>query len=54
MNNLINTFLVGRYWDFNPFQNDKSETSKLKEFADMNFKVDQNGRKFTRWVENTV
>ena len=27
---------------------------KLKEFADDNFKFDKNGRKFSRWVENTV
>ena len=25
-----------------------------KEFADDNFKVDENGRKFSRWIENTV
>ena len=30
------------------------ESSKLKEFADYNFKVDKNGRKLTKWVENTV
>ena len=29
-------------------------TSKLKEFADDNFKFDENGRKFSRWIENTV
>ena len=28
--------------------------SKLKEFADDNFKFDQNGRKLSIWVENTV
>ena len=39
------TFLVGRYWDFNPFPNDNiSDWSKLKEFADDNFKFDKNGR----------
>ena len=27
---------------------------KLKEFADDNFKLDENGRKFSKWVENTV
>ena len=31
-----------------------SNTSKLKEFADDNFKIDENGRKFSKWVENTV
>ena len=30
------------------------DSSKLKEFADNNFKSDENGRKFLRWVENTV
>ena len=34
---------------FNPFPNDK-----LKKFADDNFKFDENGRKFSKWVENTV
>ena len=28
--------------------------SKLKEFADDNFKFDDNGRKLSKWVENTV
>ena len=27
---------------------------KLKEFADDNFKFDENGRKLSKWVENTV
>ena len=40
---------------FNPFQNDKFESAfKLKEFADNNFKFDENGRMFFKWVENTV
>ena len=30
------------------------DSSKLNEFADDNFKVDENGRKFSKWVENTV
>ena len=30
------------------------DSSKLKEFADDNFKFDENGRKLTKWVENTV
>ena len=29
-------------------------SSKLKEFADDNFKVNENGRKFSKRVENTV
>ena len=27
---------------------------KLREFADDNFKFDENGRKFSKWLENTV
>ena len=39
----------------NPFPKDKFlDTSKLKEFADDNFKFDENGRKFFKQVENTV
>ena len=30
------------------------DASKLKEFADDNFKFDENGRKSSEWVENTV
>ena len=30
------------------------DTSKLKEFADDNFKFDENVRKLSKWVENTV
>ena len=30
------------------------DSSKLKRFADDNFKFDKNGRKFSKWVENTV
>ena len=29
------------------------DSSKLKEFADNNFKFDKNGRKLSKWVENT-
>ena len=29
------------------------EPSKLKEFAADNFKFDENGRKFSKWVKNT-
>ena len=28
--------------------------SELKESADNNFKLDENGRKSSKWVENTV
>ena len=27
---------------------------KLREFADDNFKFEENGRKFSKWIENTV
>ena len=30
------------------------DSSKLKESADNNFNFDENGRKFSKWVENTV
>ena len=30
------------------------DSSKLKEFADNNFKFDENGRKLSKWVEKTV
>ena len=30
------------------------DSSKLKQSADNNFKIDENGRKFSKWVENTV
>ena len=30
------------------------DSSKLKEFADENFKFDKNGRKLSKWVENPV
>ena len=30
------------------------DSAKLKEFADDNFKFDENGRKLSKWVENTV
>ena len=30
------------------------DSSELKEFANDNFKFDENGRKLSKWVENTV
>ena len=30
------------------------DCAKLKEFAYNNFKSDENGRKFFKWIENTV
>ena len=38
-----------------PFKkNQILDSSKLKEFADDNFKLDENSRKFPHWVENTI
>ena len=40
---------------FNPLPDNKIlDSSKLKEFADNNFKFDENGRKLPKRVENTV
>ena len=40
---------------FNPLADDKIlDWSKLKQFADDNFKFDENSRKFLKRVENTV
>ena len=33
---------------------DSTYTSKLKEFSDNNFKFDENGRKLSKQVENSV
>ena len=42
-----------QYSCFNPLPDDKNlDWSKLKRFADGNFKIDENSRKFS--VENTV
>ena len=30
------------------------DSSKPEEFADDNFKFDENGRKLSKWIENTV
>ena len=30
------------------------DSSKLKVFADDNFELNENGRKFSKWVENNV
>ena len=38
----------------NPLPDDKFHSSKLKEFADDNFKFHENGRKLSKRVENTV
>ena len=39
----------------NPFPNDKIlDSSKVKDFADDNIFIDEDGRKFSKTVENTV
>ena len=44
------------YWLlFTPFPNGQIlDSAKLKEFADDNFKFNENGREFSKWLENTV
>ena len=43
------------YIFFIPLPDDKIlDSSKLKEFADDDFKFDENCRKLSKWVENTV
>ena len=39
---------------FNPFPNDNLDSSKLKDFADDNFRFDENCRKFSKRIENTL
>ena len=40
---------------FNPFPKQQiSDSSKMKELTDDNFKFDTNGRKFSKWVEKMV
>ena len=55
-NTVGNPFSICKhFFFFNPFPNNKFWTiPKLKEFADENFKFDENGRKFSKMVENTV
>ena len=49
---LLSFFVLGI---FKPFPKRQIlESSKLKEFADDNFKIDKNGRKVSKQVENTV
>ena len=41
-------------WTHQPFPKQQiSDSSKLKEFADDNFEIDENSRKFSKKVENT-
>ena len=35
-------------------ENDPLDSSKLKESADNKLRLDENSRKFSKWVENTV
>ena len=42
-------------WLSNPFPKRQIlDSSKPKEYSDDNFKFDENGRKVSKWVENTV
>ena len=49
-------FKVCIQWNspLHPLPDDKFYSSKLKEFADDNFKTDENGKKLSKWIENTV
>ena len=47
--------LPHRHYFFNPLPDDKIlDWSKMKQSADDNFKFDENSRKFSKPVENTV
>ena len=39
---------------FNPLQITKFKFLQIKKIADDFFKFDENGKKFSNWVENTV
>ena len=43
-----------RKLSLNPLPDDKFDSSKFTEFADDIFKFDENGRKLSKWAENTV
>ena len=46
---------MAQFFLFNSLPNDKIlDSSKLKEFADGNFKFGGNGIKYSKWAENTV
>ena len=49
----ISRLPYARNYLFNPLPDDKFKTSELKNFADHNFKFDENGRKLSKTVENT-
>ena len=42
------------FWSLTLFRMTILDSSKQKEFPDNNFKVDENCRKFSTWVENTA
>ena len=44
--------MSSKFWPFSKRQ--ILDSCKLKEFEDENFKFDENGRKFSKQVENTV
>ena len=47
-------WLISPHICVNPLPDNISDQSKLKQFADNNFKFDENSRKFSKRVENTV
>ena len=54
-NHLISLKLIVRPGDPYPITRRQIlDSSKLKGFADDSFKFDENGRKLSKWVENTV
>ena len=56
---LTSCLLIYFFWNSEDFSQKNCsklqilDSSKLKEFADANFKKDKNDRKFCKWVENT-
>ena len=53
---LLANLWMERNWNLNIYSKTKKiiDSSKLKEFAEDNFKFDEKGRKFLKRVENTV
>ena len=48
-------YMYNSFLSFNPFPNNRiSDSSKLKEVADNNFKFYENGTKFSEWLGNNV
>ena len=46
--------MQNKYFELTHLKRQTLDSSKLKEFADDNFKFDEKGRKFSKQVENTV